>query len=571
MAFDGIMMTMVRREMSAALIGSRVSQIYQPARDELIFSFRTAEGTKKVLIRLTDSPRIHISSVSVENPPVPPMLCMLLRKRLGGARLCDITQPGNERVLCLHFEALNEIGDREQLRLYIEIMGRYSNAVLTDGEDRVIDTVRRIDFSVSEERVLLPKLPYELPAMQDKLCIEECETDEICARIGERGGDDRAVLNTIQGISPMIARELVYRAQSGGMGTQVEALKRMVEQGRGEPTLVYKADGAPMDFCFMDIRQYEGALSVSRFESYGALLDSFFGDRDRIARMRTKSADISRLLSNTVDRLSRKINLQRADLKKCADREQLRIKGDLLQANLYRIERGASAVTVENFYAEDNAPMTIALNPTITPAMNAQRFYKEYNKAKTREAMLTQQIEKATEELSYIESVQDALARCESEAELSAIRAELREQGYLRAQKGTTKRKDKPLPPIGYQSSDGFRILVGRNNKQNDQLTLRTADKNDLWLHTKGIHGTHVIICAEGREIPDSTVLEAARIAAAHSKGRDSAQVPVDYTRVKNVSKPAGALPGKVIYVSYKTVYVKPFSQEESARLRADK
>ena len=245
-------------------------------------------------------------------------------------------------------------------------------------------------------------------------------------------------------------------------------------------------------------------------------------------------------------------------MKKCADREQLRIKGDLLQANLYRIERGASAVTVENFYAEDNAPMTISLNPTITPAMNAQRFYKEYNKAKTRELMLTEQIEKATEELSYIESVQDMLSRCETEAELSAIRAELREQGYLKAQRGNVKRKDKPLPPIEYQSSDGFRILVGRNNKQNDQLTLRTANKNDLWLHTKGIHGTHVIICAEGREIPDSTILEAAQIAAAHSKGRDSAQVPVDYTRVKNVSKPNGALPGKVIYVNYNTVYVTP-------------
>ena len=274
--------------------------------------------------------------------------------------------------------------------------------------------------------------------------------------------------------------------------------------------------------------------------------------------MRAKSSDLNKILSNAVDRLSRKINLQKADLKKCADREQLRVKGDLLQANLYRIERGASAVTVENYYVEDNAPITIALDPTISPAMNAQRFYKEYNKAKTRETMLTQQIAKAEQELSYIESVRDILSRCESEAELSAIRAELREQGYLRAQKGTQKRKDKPLPPIEYQSSDGFRIFVGRNNKQNDQLTLRTAQKNDLWLHTKGIHGTHVIISADGREITDTAILEAARIAAAHSKGRDSAQMPVDYTRVKNVSKPAGALPGKVIYVNYKTVYVKP-------------
>ena len=558
MAFDGIMMTMVRREMADQLIGSRVSQIYQPARDELVFAFRTQDGTKKVLIRLSDSPRVHISSCSIENPPVPPMLCMLLRKRLGGARLIDIAQPKNERVLCLHFEAVNEIGDREQLRLYIEIMGRYSNAVLTDGENKVIDTVRRIDFSVSEERVLLPKMPYELPRMQDKLCIEECTPEEIAERIEALGGDDRAVLNTVQGVSPMVARELCFRAFDSDMLTQIQKLKALVVSGRGEPTLIDKADGSPMDFCFMDIRQYEGALPVRHFNTFSELLDTFFSDRDRIARMKAKSADIGKLLSNTIDRLSRKINLQRADLKKCADREQLRIKGDLLQANLYRVERGASAVTVENFYAADNAPMTIKLNPTISPAMNAQRFYKEYNKAKTRETMLTQQIEKAVEELAYIESVQEELSRCETEAELSAIRAELREQGYLKAQKGNIKRKDKPLPPIEYQSSDGFKILVGRNNKQNDQLTLRTAHKNDMWLHTKEIHGTHVIIVSDGREITDTAILEAAAIAAAHSKGRDSAQVPVDYTRVKNVSKPNGALPGKVIYVNYNTVYVKP-------------
>ena len=558
MAFDGIMMTMVRREMSDVLIGSRVNQIYQPARDELVFAFRTQQGTKKVLIRLSDSPRVHISSCSIENPPVPPMLCMLLRKRLGGARLSDITQPKNERVLCLHFEALNEIGDREKLKLYIEIMGRYSNAVLTDGEDRVIDTVRRIDFSVSEERVLLPKMPYELPRMQDKLCIEENEPETICERIEALGGGDRAALNTIQGISPMIAREICYRAEKDSMLEQISALKKLVEEGKGEPTLIYRADGSPMDFAFMDIRQYEGALTVRRFETFGELLDTFFSDRDQLARMKARSADIGKLLNNGIDRLSRKINLQRADLKKCADREQLRIKGDLLQANLYRIERGATSVTVENFYDENNATVTIRLDPTVSPAMNAQRCYKEYNKAKTREIMLTEQIQKATEELAYLESVQEMLSRCESEAELSAIREELRELGYIKTQKGTAKRKDKPLPPIEYESSDGFRILVGRNNKQNDQLTLRTANKNDLWLHTKEIHGSHVIIVADGKEISDTAIMEAARIAAMHSKGKDSAQVPVDYTRVKNVSKPNGALPGKVIYVNYNTVYVTP-------------
>ena len=557
MAFDGIMMTMVKGELTAALSGSRVNQIYQPARDELVFSFRTLEGTKKLLVRLSDSPRIHLSSCSIENPPVPPMMCMLLRKRLGGARLSDITQPKNERVLCLRFEALSEIGDREELKLYIEIMGRYSNAVLVDDQDRVIDSVRRVEFSDVEERVLLPKLPYELPPMQDKLCVEECEPEEICRRIEELGGDDKAVLSAVQGVSPIIARELCYRAQSDGMLSLITALKKAVEEGRGEPTLVYKADGSPMDFSFMDIKQYGSSLKTRRFDTFGELLDAFFSDRDRIARMRAKSADLNRLLSNAVDRLSRKINHQKADLKKCADREQLRIRGDLIQANLYRIPRGASSVTVENYYDEDNAPVTIQLNPAVSPAMNAQRFYKEYNKAKTREIMLTEQISKAAEELAYLESVRDMLSRCETEAELSAIREELREQGYIKSPRGS-KRKDKPLPPLEYTSSDGFRILVGRNNVQNDNLTLRTAAKTDLWLHTKNIPGSHVIIVTQGREATDTAVLEAAAIAAAHSKAGGSAQVPVDYTLVKNVSKPSGAKPGKVIYVNYKTVFVTP-------------
>ena len=560
MAFDGIMMTMVKKELKRDLLGAKVNQIYQPARDELVFSFRTHEGVKKLLIRLSDSPRIHISACSIENPPVPPMMCMLLRKRLGGSRLIDVVQPKNERVLSLYFDALNENGDREQLRLYIEIMGRYSNAILTDGEDNVIDSIKRIDFSESQERVLLPKMPYELPPMQNKLCIEEADVPGICRRIIELGGDDRAILNTIQGISPMIAREIAYRADKEGLDAVIEALKNEVENGMGQPTLVDKTDGSPMDFCFMDIRQYDGALSVRHFDSYSELLDTFFSDRDRLARMRAKSADLNKLLNNTIDRLSRKINLQKADLKKCADREELRIKGDLLQANLYRIEKGSSVVTVDNYYAEDNAPITIRLNPAVTPAMNAQRYYKEYNKAKTRETMLTGQIKKASEELQYIESVQDILSRCETEAELSAIRSELREQGYLRPVKGAAKRKDKPLPPIEYQSSDGFRILVGRNNVQNDALTLRTAKKTDIWLHTKNIHGTHVIILADGKPVTETAIREAAQIAAAHSKAKDSSQVPVDYTAVKNVSKPSGAKPGKVIYVNYKTVYVTPKS-----------
>lgn len=562
MAFDGIMMSLIRRELLCALDGARVAQVYQPARDELVFSFRTYDKTKKLLIRLSDSPRVHLTVSEIENPKTPPMICMLLRKRLSGARLWGIDQPENERILLFRFDAVNEIGDREALTLAVEIMGRYSNAVLLDQNDNVIDSLRRIDFSQSQERVLLPKMRYELPAKQDKLYIAAYPASEISRRIIDMGADDRAALSVIQGVSPIIAREIIYRAEkaedfSDGLTQQILLLQRMEQSGECQPTTVYKADGTPMDMSFLSVTQYEGALKTAAFDSISQMLDDFYIERDKRARVRAKTADLTRILKTATERLSRKINLQRADLKKCADREELRIKGDLLQANLYRVKKGESRVIVENFYDENGGELTISLNPALSPAQNAQRYYKEYNKAKTREQKLKEQIALAEEELLYIESVQDILFRAENEQELSGIRSELTEQGYIKAQKGK-RMKERPLPPLEYRSRDGFVILVGRNNRQNDLLTLKTANKNDIWLHTKNIPGSHVIICNNGRAVPDSTLEEAAQIAASHSKARNSSQVPVDYTAVKNVSKPQGAKPGRVIYVNYKTVYVTP-------------
>lgn len=562
MAFDGMMMSLIRREMLSALSGARVAQVYQPARDELVFSFRTYDKTKKLLIRLSDSARVHLTVSEIENPKSPPMICMLLRKRLSGARLSGIDQPENERILLFRFDAINEIGDREALTLAVEIMGRYSNAVLLDSEMNVIDSVRRIDFSESQERVLLPKMRYELPGRQDKLYIAEHSAKEIADKIIQAGADDRAALSVIQGVSPIIAREIIFRAGQAedfdkGLTEQIVLLQQIEKTGKGQPTLVYKADGFPMDMSFLSVTQYEGALETRGFVTFSEMLDDFYIERDKRARIKAKTADLTKILKTATERLSRKINLQRADWKKCADREELRIKGDLLQANLYRIKKGESLITVENFYDENGGELTISLNPAISPAQNAQRYYKEYNKAKTREHKLKEQIALAEEELLYVESVQDMLSRAECEQELSQIRSELTEQGYIKANKGR-RMKDKPLPPLEYKSRDGFVILVGRNNRQNDLLTLKTANKNDIWLHTKNIPGSHVIICSNGRAVPDSTLEEAARLAASHSKARESSQVPVDYTSVKNVSKPQGAKPGRVIYVNYKTVYVTP-------------
>ena len=321
--------------------------------------------------------------------------------------------------------------------------------------------------------------------------------------------------------------------------------------------MVIRDDGKPIDFTFTDIEQYGNFAQIKHFDTYSQLLDSFYETRDSRERMRVKSQDLTKMLVNLSERISRKLAKQKIELKECANREQLRINGDLLQANLYRIERGASFVEVENFYDENMSLIRIKLNPAISPAANAQKYYKDYQKAKNAEHILTEQIEKGRSELEYIDSVLDTVSRAESERELAQIREELTEQGYLRKQKGK-QRPQAALPPLEFTSSDGFKILVGRNNTQNDKLTLKIANKNDMWLHTKDIHGSHTVVFAEGREISDTAILEAAQLAAYYSKARESSQVPVDYTLVRYVSKPSGARPGMVIYVNNKTVYVTP-------------
>ena len=378
----------------------------------------------------------------------------------------------------------------------------------------------------------------------------------------------KALMQVIEGISPIVARELEFRVAEGATNRVQGALrdkllavlgefKSAAEQCSQQPCIVYREDGRPMDFSFFPILQYGDFARTKATDGYSATVDEFYEERDARERMRVKGHSLQKLLQNAVDRTARKINKQRTELAQCGNREQLRIYGDLLHANLYRIERGASFADVENFYDENNGTVRIKLNPAISPAANAQKYYKDYQKAKTAETVLTEQIEKGGRELDYLESVLDALSRAESERDLSQIREELTEQGYLRRPKGKVQKQAK-LAPKEYQTSDGFTVLVGRNNRQNDTLTLKTAAKTDVWLHTKDIHGSHVIIRSDGKPVSETAVLEAAQLAAYHSKARESSNVPVDYTLVKNVNKPAGAKPGMVIYVKNKTVYVDP-------------
>ncbi len=578
MALDGIFLRHIKNELEGILIDSRVSQVYEPNRDELIINLRTFDGNKRLLLSTrADSPRIGITDYSVENPDKPPMFCMLLRKRLTSAKLTAIRQPGLERMLFLDFDSVNELGDKVKLTLAVEIMGKHSNIVLVDGEGVIVDALKRVDVTLSSKRLVLPSLIYEMPPSQDKISIETEDVESIIDKIesSEESRLDKAILNTLTGVSPVICRELSY-VSTGAVDTDkdlingfewqklkdaLKALKEEVLTPQSYAVTLKNNQGRLFDFAFMPITQYAESAEKFEFESFCKALDAFYHTRESLERMRVKSHALSKLVSNNIERLARKISVQKVELSKCQDREILRQKADLIGANMHLIKKGAPYADVINFYDENAGTIRIALDVTKTPQQNAQKYYKDYAKAKTADKMLRVQIENSTEELSYLETVADEISRAESEQDLSSIRQELISEGYLKENKSEkNNRKAKTLKADfrEFETSDGFKVLVGRNNRQNDLLTLKTANKNDLWFHTKDIPGSHTVIIAEGREVSDEAILEAAQIAAYFSKAKDSSQVPVDYTRIRRVNKPQGAKPGKVIYTEQKTVYVTP-------------
>ena len=565
------------------MLGTRVDRVFQPNRDELILAFRGFSAAYKLLISArANSARVNLTTIPVENPQQPPMLCMLLRKKLQGAKLLEITQPDLERALMLKFDSVNELGDHVELTLAVEIMGRYSNIILVDENGKIIDALKRVDAEMSSERLVLPGLLYRLPPPQDKLSMLTCTVEEIMARIDALPRDmelSKALMSVLQGISPIIAREV---ENSAGLGHEVYVKSMTPPQRRrtemyvtmlmetaknvsGTPHIVIDPQNKPKDFAFMDIRQYGNAMTVSEKKSFSEMLDAFYAERDQIERMRVKSQDLLRLLANHADRLSRKIANQQAELSACAERDTLRIKGDLLSANMYAIQKGETSVKLQNFYDENLAEIEIALDPALTPQQNAQKYYKNYRKAKTAEEKLTEQIGLAQTELTYIDSVFESLALAENERDLNEIRAELAEQGYVRRKAGKKNQKQPALSaPLKFRTSDGFTVLVGRNNRQNDKLTMKDANNNDIWFHTKNIPGSHTVLVTDGKAPTETAMEEAAVLAAQHSRAKDSAQVPVDYTQIRYVSKPQGAKPGMVIYVQYKTVYVDPTTESKA-------
>ncbi len=576
MALDGAFLRHIGEELKGPLLGARVDKIHQPNREELVMAFRSREGACKVLFSArANSARVHLTQVALENPKQPPMLCMLLRKKLQGAKVTAIRQPELERLLHFDFDAVNDLGDHVTLTLTMEIMGKYSNIILTDENGKIIDALKRVDAEMSSQRLVLPGLTYRLPPPQDKLCLLTHTAQEAVAAMRALPRDmelSKALLAALQGVSPIVCREVAYQVGRGRELTVMtlteeqlfrlqfflQQLKDTITGRAGRPYMAVDPKRKPMDFSFMDIHQYGTAAVIRQGETFSRLLDDFYREKDQLERMRVREQDLLRMLSNHSERLSRKMAAQREELLQCAQRDALRVAGDLISANLYSLPKGVRAADLPDYYQEGQPLVHIKLDPALTPSQNAQKYYKEYRKAKTAEEKLGEQIALAEKELLYLDSVLDALARAETERDLTEIRAELTEQGYLRAQRGKKARKEAPSAPLRFEVADGFTVLVGRNNRQNDQLTMRTANNNDWWFHVKNSPGSHTVLVTEGRAPTQAAMEQAAVLAARHSRARGSSQVPVDYTQVRHVSKPQGARPGMVIYVQYKTLFVDP-------------
>lgn len=577
MALDGCLLHIIKEQLNNDAIGARIEKITMPYKDMIIFHLSATGFKCRLLISCEPgAPRIHTTVKKYENPPVPPMMCMLLRKKMVGGRLRGVRQAGIDRVLFLDFDCKNEMSDDVVITVVVEIMGRLSNiAVLQDG--KIIDCIRRVDPQEGK-RFMLPGAVYELPLCQDKLNILTCDISEITEQL-KNGTDitvDKALSKIIDGTSPIIFREIAHKAGVSGLYVSqltpdmIAALSHQLKKfksavlNHGTPTVIIDDTGVPKDFTFIDIAQYGSGYKNVIYSSVGEMLDEFFTERDNAAHMHRLSADLLKLLTNAYERTERKINARKQELQNTRDREKLRIYGELIKANLHFISPGDSFVDAVNYYDPECGTVRIPLDVSLSPQGNAQKYFKEYKKASTAAGMLEELIRKAQEDLVYIDSVYDSLTRATTASELDSIRDELCDTGYAkRTQKSN--RKHQKGTPIKYISTDGFVIFAGKNNRMNDELTLKTAAKNDYWLHTKNIPGSHIIIVCNEQTPPNSTLEQAAIIAAVNSKAASSSSVPVECTKARYVKKPSGAKPGMVIYTNNQTFYVNPDREVEKS------
>lgn len=559
MALDAIFLSAVIAELAPKICGARIDKVQQPERDKILLSLRGKNENLRLLIDAgAGSGRLQQTKMSFENPAEPPMFCMLLRKYITGGRIECIEQPNWERLALVYITSRTELGDSVGLCLAVELMGRSANLILVGTDGRIIDCLRRMDYAGSQERRLLPGMIYRLPPKQNKPLVFDLSPDEIrdCLRLTDASKPcDKRIMDAFSGLSPLCCRELAHRSGEDAqlLPAVTAAFVESVKAGELEPMLFEEA-GKPKEFSFMQLKQYSGVYESRGIESFSELLDAYYSRRDTIERRRRRSRELKHTVKTVHDRIARKLALQRQELNKCADRDEIRKNAELLTANLYRVKKGDSSVTVEDYY-EDGCPQrTIKLDMLKTPQNNAAAMFKEYNKLKTAQTHLTALIAEGEKQLEYLSSVLDEIDRAETEDDLAEIKAELIGTGYVKRPRGTKERRHKKQGPMRFESDDGFEILVGRSNAQNDELTTKTARRTDIWLHTKTVHGSHVIISCDGEEPPERTLMQAAALAVYYSQARDGGKTEVDYTMVRNVRKPSGALPGKVIYTDYKTV-----------------
>ena len=532
MALDAICLGAVLDELRDVLVGGRIDKVYQPSRDEIVLAVRGAgENVKLLLSASPNGPRLHLTKEVRENPAQPPMFCMLLRKHLTGARFLRLEQPELERIVLLRLESTDELGDKVLRTLVLEAMGRRANLILLDGEDRIIDCVRRVEGDVAAgQRGVMPGLFYRLP-------------------------DPRP------GLPPLLERELDFRSngvsREESLAEKLERLKAAVGPEGYVPYGLVREDKL-VDFTFLPILQYGPDTQLRRYERFSKLMDDFYAGRATAEKVGQRGADLQKAVGRVRDRVARRVAQQELEREATRDRERKRELGDLLTSNLYALQKGMKTVRLTDYYDPAGRAVDVPLDPLLTPQQNAARYYKEYNKAKTAEVVLGEQIEKGKRELEYLDSVLEAIVLAEGERDLAEIRQELTDTGYLRRGAKAAKRMKAAAKPMEFRSTAGLRISVGKNNTQNDLLTTKQAGKGDLWLHTQKIHGSHVILWTEGRTPDAGSIEEAARLAAWFSQAQEGKKVPVDYTPVKYVKKPAGARPGMVVYTTYQTAYVDP-------------
>ncbi len=566
MPLDAVCLQAVMSEITPRVTGSRIEKIQQPARDQVVLLLR--RGQRLLLCASQNQPRIQLTELQRENPAQPPMFCMLLRKYIQGGVITEIRQEPLERVVTLTVRASDELGESSDYRLVLELMGRRANLILCGSDGRIIDCLRRVDLEMSEDRQVLPGLYYRLPPVQGKRSPLDAEESGFAGRLEacpEGAPLDRWLVDTYTAISPIVAREIVFRAfgstdHPAGDGrmnlwNSFCCWQNTVKENTYTPITVFR-NGKPADFTYLPVSQYGLSAECREAENFCVMLDGFYRQREQEERVRQRGQDLLKTVTNARERVRRKIALQEKEYLRTLDRDKLRLSGELITANLYRMNRGQTRLIAQNYYEESCPEVEIALDPRLSPQENAAKYFKQYAKARTAERILTEQLEKGRTELTYLESVLQELSQAESEQDFADIRGELESGGYLRnhARRPAPQR---PSSPREFRSSAGLRILVGRSNRQNDQLT-REARRDDIWFHTQKIHGSHVILCTGGAEPDERSLREAAVLAAWYSQGREGTGVSVDYTSVRHVKKPGGSRPGMVVYTNFRTMTVTP-------------